>query len=164
MWRNFQKEEPVSTEIEEGRKYTNSEKEAIADALLREDANAELCPKCERHGNETGKVKHQPVKEKETGNFLKNEEGKTVTLVVPEYQCEAKHKWYKSEGKSRGLKGDNPILFQEHLDQRKRREIHTKEGTPDPEIVSGIYNRVHPGGRKVNTAEQRKRHGASFYR
>jgi hypothetical protein len=64
-------------------------------------------------------------------------------------------------GKPHGLKG---ILFEEHLYSRKRREIYNMNGTPDPNIASGNYWRSHPQGRKVNTPEQRKRNGASYYR
>lgn len=67
-------------------------------------------------------------------------------------------------GKRRGIDGENPILFAEHEYARKRREIFTESGTPDPSLVSGIYNRTHPQGRKVNSEEQRRRNGASFYR
>lgn len=64
-------------------------------------------------------------------------------------------------GKAAGLKG---ILLPEHEYARKRREIYTEGGTPDPSLVQGLYNRTHPQGRKVNSEEQRKRNGASFYR
>lgn len=67
-------------------------------------------------------------------------------------------------GKERGIGGDNPILFAEHEYSRKRREIYVKDGTPDPSLVSGIYFRTHPQGRKVNSDVQRKTNGASFYR
>jgi len=67
-------------------------------------------------------------------------------------------------GKQRGIGGDHPILFPEHEYARKRREIYTESGTPDPSLVAGIYNRTHPQGRKVNSKEQRQRNGASYYR
>lgn len=67
-------------------------------------------------------------------------------------------------GKERGIGGENPVLFEEHLFSRKKREIYNINGVPDPEIVQGIYNRVHPQGRKVNSPEARKSNGASFYR
>lgn len=66
--------------------------------------------------------------------------------------------------KKRGIDGEHAILFEDHLHQRRKREIYNANGIPDPEIVSGIFNRTHPQGRKVNTDEQRKRNGASFYR
>lgn len=66
--------------------------------------------------------------------------------------------------KERGIGGDAPILFEEHIYSRKKREIYNINGVPDPEIVQGIYNRVHPQGRKVNSPEARKSNGASFYR
>lgn len=67
-------------------------------------------------------------------------------------------------GKQRGIGGKNPILFAEHEYARRRREIYNSLGVPDPEIVSGLYNRTHPAGRKVNSPEQRKASGASYYR
>lgn len=67
-------------------------------------------------------------------------------------------------GKSRGIAGEDPILFEEHLYSRKRREIYNQNGVPDPSINEGMFWRTHPQGRKVNSDDQRKRHGASFYR
>jgi hypothetical protein len=67
-------------------------------------------------------------------------------------------------GKEKGIGGDNPILFAEHEYSRRRREIYVTEGTPDPSLVSGIYFRTHPQGRKVNSETQRKKNGASYYR
>ena len=71
-------------------------------------------------------------------------------------------------GKVRGIGGENPILFAEHIYARKRREIYPKSeaanGVVDPSIQQGIYNRQHPEGRKVNSEEQRSRNGASYYR
>lgn len=67
-------------------------------------------------------------------------------------------------GKPTGIKGDNPVLFEEHIQARKRREIYNQNGTPDPSINEGMFWRTHPQGRKVNNDEQRKKHGASFYR
>ena len=64
----------------------------------------------------------------------------------------------------RGIGGENPILFEEHVYSRKRREIYNQNGTPDPNIASGIYWRAHPQGRKITTPEQRKKNGASWYR
>jgi hypothetical protein len=74
------------------------------------------------------------------------------------------------------INGENPILFEEHLYNRRRREINVASGTPDdlrglwdkPGVTRGdgqvLYNRTHPQGRKVNSEEARKRHGASWYR
>lgn len=69
----------------------------------------------------------------------------------------------KCEGKQRGIKGENPILFEDHYIDRRRREVYNSTGAPDPEIVSGLYNRTHPKGRKTSTPEQRRLHGASWY-
>ncbi len=67
-------------------------------------------------------------------------------------------------GKERGIGGEDPILFEEHLYSRRRREILNENGVPEPNLVSGMYNRSHPEGRKVNSEEQRRKHGASYYR
>lgn len=67
-------------------------------------------------------------------------------------------------GKPRGIKGKDPILFEEHLRSRRRREIYVTAGIPDPSIESGLYNRSHPQGRKVNSEKARREQGASFYR
>lgn len=67
-------------------------------------------------------------------------------------------------GRPIGIGADPPILFEEHIYSRKRREIYNQNGVPDPNIVSGIYWRTHPQGRKVTTPEQRKKNGASWYR
>lgn len=45
-----------------------------------------------------------------------------------------------------------------------RREIYCSVGVPEPHIVKGIYWRTHPNGRKVNSDDQRRRNGASYYR
>lgn len=67
-------------------------------------------------------------------------------------------------GKERGIGGEHPILFAEHLYQRQKREILNENGVPEPGLVKGIYYRAHPEGRKINSEEQRKKHGASYYR
>lgn len=71
-------------------------------------------------------------------------------------------------GKPRGIGGEDPILFAEHLYARKRREIYpTSEnanGVVDPSVQQGMFNRQHPQGRKVNSDEQRRKNGASYYR
>jgi hypothetical protein len=66
--------------------------------------------------------------------------------------------------KRRGIGGDNPILFESHLAARKKREIHTATGVPDPSIISGSYWRAHPEGRPVNSPKDRKDSGVGFYR
>ena len=73
-------------------------------------------------------------------------------------------------GKAKGIQGDNPILFEEHLRKRASREIGNERGVADPAYTlnsngqPGMYNRVAPDGRKVNSEEQRRRNGASFFR
>lgn len=74
------------------------------------------------------------------------------------------------------IHGENPILFDEHIYNRKRREIYVNAGVPDE--IQGlddergihrgdgqkIFNRTHPQGRKVNSEHQRKKNGASYFR
>lgn len=74
-------------------------------------------------------------------------------------------------GKPKGIGGENPILFEEHLYNRRRREILCEQGYPDEALTQTlskdgqmIYNRTHPQGRKVNSPSARKDHGASFFR
>lgn len=153
MWNNHEE----APEYVEGQEYSQRELVLMADDLLRDDARAELCRDCKERGTETGYIEHQTQSPTDA-------EGHPLSIDFPEYGCENGHKWYKGEGLARGIGGDNPILFEEHLQSRRRREIYTQIGTPEPEIVSGIYNRVHPQGRKVNSEDQRKRNGASFYR
>lgn len=149
-------------EFVEGRQYTGRQLELIADEILREDTRTELCRECledgiSEKGHETGIV------EPKTQN-AKDGSGTTLVLDFPELECVNGHTWFKGEGKSRGIDGENPILFEEHFASRKRREIYNSVGVPDPSIQRGLYNRVHPQGRKVNTDEQRRKNGASFYR
>jgi hypothetical protein len=73
-------------------------------------------------------------------------------------------------GKERGIKGDSPILFATHLKARERREIKTGSGIVEDHLTvntlgqPGMYNRVEPhGGRKVNSEDARKKHGASYF-
>lgn len=155
--------EPEDLVFEEGKSYRNGELEAFADQLLREDSRRELCRQCDGYGDETGHVESQPQFHDDGAPIVDNE-GQQLYVDFPELQCEKGHVWYKGEGKARGNGGTHPILFEEHLKNRQRREIYTQIGTPDPSIVAGIFNRTHPQGRKVNSADQRKRHGASFYR
>lgn len=138
------------------KKYTRSELEAFADNLLRADSRREMCRECEAPGETTGVVKQMP-QEAMDGS------GNQLVVEYDQYRCEQDHTWWQGEGRDRGLKGENPILFEDHMIQRKKREIYTSVGTPDPEIVSGLYNRSHPQGRRVNSPEQRKLHGASYY-
>lgn len=155
-------EEPELT-YEEGKTYSKWELEQLADQFLRADTRRELCRACGEYGEETGEIESQPQFD-ESGKALVDEEGSQLYVNFPELQCENGHRWYKGEGKARGNKGRHPILFEEHLKNRMRREIYTSLGHPEPDIVSGLFNRTHPQGRKVNSEEQRKKHGASFYR
>lgn len=144
-------------EWEEGRKYTPRQLELLADQLLREDSRAEICRECGERGEATGSV--EPLQQDAV-----TADGLQAVIPFSEYVCASGHRWFQGEGGVRGIGGDNPILFEEHFQSRKRREIYTSLGTPDPSIVVGMYNRTHPQGRKVNSEEQRKRNGASFFR
>lgn len=139
-WRDKVDWRETDTNIEEGREYTKTELSDIADALLRHDARTELCRKCDETGSETGKIQDQE-QFNEKGKPLKDEQGNALTLEFKEFSCPNGHRWYEGEGRVKGIGGDNPILFEEHFQSRKRREIMTSAGTPDPNIVSGIYNR-----------------------
>lgn len=137
--------------------------ENLADELLREDSRRELCRQCGEYGEETGLVESKPQYDKKERPQLDGN-GELLYVDFPELECKNGHRWYKGEGKARGIDGDDPILFANHLQDRRRREIYTSVGTPDPSISRGMYHRTHPQGRKVNTKEQRQRNGASFYR
>lgn len=156
MYRKYNQEE-VSTEIDPEKNYTPSQLDEIASAILREDSKTELCRDCGAQGSPTGFTESIP-------EDIEDGSGNKLTLEFEEYLCPKGHSWYPGEGQLKGIGGDNPILFEEHFQSRKRREIYTAQGTPDPSIVSGMYNRTHPNGRKVNSVEQRKRNGASFFR
>jgi hypothetical protein len=111
----------------------------------------------------TGAIKYE-LRVTKKGDPQIDEEGQNIYKEIPEYKCENGHLWDKGEGKRRGIDGENPILFEEHLIKRKKREIYCVAGTPDPSIESGLYNKSHPQGRKVNTKEDRQKHGASYYK
>jgi hypothetical protein len=100
-----------------------------------------------------------------------------LDITDPEFTFEAGQKYTPSQldifaslilrqeiKQGNNLKGKNPILLAEHLKTRQRREIYNSTGVPDPSIQQGLYWRVHPSGRKVNSEEARKKSGASFYR
>jgi hypothetical protein len=170
--------EDEAPEFVPGQKYTALELEEFADQLLRSDANRELCRECKEndpdslpYGDETGHVESVAQFDND-GNPLLDEEENQLYLDFPELRCEKGHRWYKGEGPRRDIRGVNPILFQSHLYNRQRREIYVEAGTPDPAFTNdrfgrpttGMYNRTHPDGRKVNTKGQRVKNGASFYR
>lgn len=163
MWKRRPEDEETDKTVEEGQKYSKAQLSGKADLWLREDARSELCRECGERGDETGYLKAMPQHSTE-GEPLKDKEGKHLSLEFPEIKCDNGHSWFQGEGQARGIGGDNPILFEEHFQSRRRREIYTTVGTPDPSIVQGIYNRTHPAGRKVNSAEQRRKNGASFFR
>jgi hypothetical protein len=145
-----------------GKTYSNRELSQMADDLLRADSKREMCRRCNQYGDETGNVESIP-QVSDDGPVLDGE-GNQLYIDFPELECPKGHRWYRGEGKARGIGGKNPILFENHLQDRKRREIYTSVGTPDPSIQQGIFNRTHPEGRPVNSPEQRRRNGASFYR
>lgn len=151
----FKKEE--APEYIPGKKYTLREMELIADEMLKDDSKTELCRECGRPGAKTGNSI-------ETEQPLEDGSGNPLLIEFSELECENEHAWFEGEGRAKGIGGDNPILFEEHLASRRRREIYNKFGAPDPSIQQGIYYRPHPQGRKVNSPEQRKKNGASYYR
>lgn len=162
-----------------GKKHTNKELEEWADKLLREDANRELCrvcleedPEAIPYGDETGQIEWMPQYDKK-GNPELDAEDNLLYVAYPELQCQAGHRWYLGEGPRREIKGKNPILFEAHLYNRKRRELLAKDGVVDPAYTMdrwgkrttvGLYGRSHPGGRKVNSRKQRKEGGTGFYK
>lgn len=137
--------------------YSSYELGELADELLRKDARSELCRECGKRGKATGHIDH-------TVQAPTDHSGNLLLLDFPQFACKGGHLWYQGEGAVRGIGGENPILFEEHFQSRRRREIYNSLGSPDPSIVSGIYNRAHPQGRKINTPEARAKHGASYYR
>lgn len=62
------------------------------------------------------------------------------------------------------LLGHPVFLTEDQLKTRRRREIYVASGIPDPSVVSGLFWRTHPQGRKVNSDEQRKKNRATYYR
>lgn len=161
-WEDEDDSEPNPWDVDPNGDYTNWQLSSMADDILREDTRREMCRKCGEYGDETGNVASVPQKD-DSGPLL-DSEGNQLYVDFPELECVKSHRWFKGEGKSRGIAGKNPILFENHLQERRRREIYTKIGTPDPSIVQGMYNRTHPQGRKVNSNEQRRKNGASFFR
>lgn len=176
----------VPEEFKPNGKYTKAELEEWGDKLLREDSNRELCRTCRDlnlsnpkkqpnplpYGEETGNIESVPQYDKETDEPMVDEEGNQLYVDFPELICNKKHRWYKGEGPRRNIQGPNPILFESHLYDRRRREIMVASGVPDPAYTTdrfgrptqGVYNRTRPNGRKTNTKEQRAKSGASFYR
>lgn len=138
------------------RRYSNAQLGELADELLREDSRGEVCRQCGARGESTGHVEH-------TEQALRDKAGNGLSVDFPEFECPEGHRWYLGEGAVRGIGGVNPILFEEHFQSRRRREIYNSLGSPDPSIVSGMYNRAHPLGRKINSPEARAKHGASYY-
>ncbi len=167
-------EEEQEAVFESGKKYSSEDLIAFADKLLREDSNRELCRRCKEkddskdflpYGEETGNIESLP-------QDALDDDGNQLYLDFPELKCEKGHRWFKGEGQRRDIRGPNPILFESHLYNRKRREIYVSDGTPDPAFTMdrkgrpthGLYNRAHPSGRKINTKSQRAKNGASYYR
>lgn len=161
-------EAPEDREFDPNGNYTNGELSEWADVFLKEDAARELCRICRDdgaelpYGEETGHIESRPAMK--DGQPILDEDGNQRWVDFPELACPEGHKWFRGEGPRRDIRGKDPILFEAHLKNRQRREIYNTMGIPEPNIVSGMYNRVHKDGRRVNTDEQRKRNGASFYR
>lgn len=171
-------EEPE--EFNESGSYTSAELEEWGDKLLRADSNRELCRKCKEndktgkllpYGVETGMIESVPQFNGD-GTPILDDEDNQLYLDFPELKCEKGHRWFQGEGQRRDIRGPNPILFESHLYNRKRREIYVESGIPDPAFTMdrfgrpthGQYNRSHPEGRKINTKSQREKNGASYYR
>lgn len=154
--RRFQPKEPVSTEIIPGQRYTGRDLDLIADEILRQDVRSEICRTCGERGTKTGVMRQEE-------QAAIDSEGTRLVLEFEQVSCEGGHEWWQGEGEPRGIGGDNPILFEEHMLSRKKREIYCTVGTPDPSIVQGMYNKSHPQGRKINSPEARSKHGASYY-
>ena len=174
-------EEESEPEFTVGTRYSSEELITFADKILREDSNRELCRRCKEkdktgkllpYGTETGQIESVPQYDQETEEPIMDEEGSQLYVDFPELKCEKGHRWFQGEGQRRDIRGPNPILFESHLYNRKRREIYVSEGIPDPAYTmdrfgrptQGMYNRTRPDGRKVNTKSQRAKNGASFYR
>lgn len=153
----------ASLPMDDSSNYTEWQLEQIANHLLNLDKKREMCRTCGEYGTETGEIESKLVMADDTEEPAIDENGDVLYVDVPEIKCDNSHRWYGGEGKSRGIDGANPILFENHLQDRRRREIYNSIGTPDPSINKGIYNRSHPQGRKVNTPEQRAKNGASYY-
>ena len=151
-------EKPVSLlpDFDPGRKYRQSELNQLADEILREDSRSELCRDCGERGEKTGEVR-------EGEQEAIDAEGTPLVVQFPEFVCSNGHHWYQGEGAVRTIGGENPILFEEHLHSRRRREIYAAAGQVDPSIVSGLYYRAHPQGRKINSLKARTEQGASYY-
>lgn len=139
-WENDEDDFDATEGPVEGESYANWQLEKMADEMLRADTRRELCRKCDDYGNLTGNIESLPQTD-EDGNPEVDDEGNTLFVDYPEYICNKGHRWYQGEGKARGIQGKNPILFENHLQDRRRREIYTTIGTPDPSIQRGMYNR-----------------------
>lgn len=179
----------TTIEVDPDRKYKREDLREMADAMLRENANRELCRVCKEEAKERGDKEATPYGF-ETGHVVKqaqfddddepmlDDEGNQLYTHHPEYECERGHRWYQGEGMLRSTRGADQILFDDHLAMRHKREIYVKAGIPDPHtshgksrngrttsMEPGLFNRVYPeGGRKINDKEQREKHGAGFYR
>lgn len=160
MYFRNRNEEKLLPTFDPNRKYKGSELERLAEEILREDAKSEVCRSCDEAGEFQ---RGEQVGQQQVEQAPVDGEGNQLAIAFPEYTCANGHHWYAGEGKTRSIGGENPILFEEHIYQRKKREIHAAAGTVDPEIVSGSYNKAHPKGRKVNDSAARAR-GSSFYK
>lgn len=162
-WWEEREQFDATQDVDPNTEYSGWQLEQLATQLLRDDSKREMCRTCGKYGEATGEVESQPQYD-DDGEPELDDEGNLLYVDFPEIMCEKGHRWYEGEGKARGIQGKDPILFENHLQDRRRREIYTSIGTPDPSIQQGMYNRTHPQGRKVNSKEQRKRNGASFFR
>lgn len=159
-------------------KFKDKEIEEVANAYIKKDANRELCRKCKEvdpeslpYGEETGHIEWQPQFDS-NGKPLLDENENQLYIEFPELECDQGHRWFKGEGARRNVKGKNPVLLDSHLKMKEKREILAESGVPDPAYNKDrfgrpsqlMYNRSHPEGRKINSEDQRRKSGASYYR
>lgn len=105
------------------------ELENLADEILKWDANRSVCPVC---------------------GLLE------IDRRDPSPECEAGHTWDREDSQRKGWDSSHGLLAS-HMKERRRREIYTASGTPDPAYASGIFGRPHRDrpGEKFPNAQRR---------
>lgn len=104
-----------------GKYYSIADLDAMTTAILREDARRETCPTCGVRGERAGLS----------------------------FGCDNGHAWKSGEGERRGVKGDNAVLLDDHLQARRSREVYSPTGDVDPSVVSGNFHRSHRDGHRT---------------
>lgn len=61
------------------------------------------------------------------------------------------------------LTEDPVVLDYNRYRERVKREIYLSSGNMDNIVSPGMYWRTHPNGRRVNSDEQKKKNGTSYY-